>query len=55
MKSDHIIQIINEDLCVGCGTCVSICPNEALDIIIDKNKGIYIPNLRKICNNLKLV
>ncbi|HOI39826.1 MAG TPA: Coenzyme F420 hydrogenase/dehydrogenase, beta subunit C-terminal domain [Methanobacterium sp.] len=54
MKSDHIIQIINEDLCVGCGTCVSICPNEALDIIIDKNKGIYIPKFNeKICNNCK--
>ncbi len=54
MKSNHIISIINEDLCVGCGTCVSICPNEALDIIIDKNKGIYIPKFNeKICNNCK--
>ena len=33
---------------------MSICPNEALDIIIDKNKGIYIPKFNeKICNNCK--
>jgi len=30
-------------LCAGCGTCAGICPNNAVEMIIDKSNSIYVP------------
>lgn len=46
----NISTIVKRGLCNGCGTCVGICPKEANKIIINKEKGIYIPKIdEKIC------
>ena len=53
VKSEGTISSVVEDtLCTGCGTCVALCPNEAIEMVIDEKKGIYVPELdgRK-CNN----
>lgn len=53
MKSEETIHSIVEDnLCTGCGTCVALCPNEAIEMVIDEKKGIYVPELDEgRCNN----
>ncbi|MHA1664917.1 MAG: Coenzyme F420 hydrogenase/dehydrogenase, beta subunit C-terminal domain [Candidatus Njordarchaeales archaeon] len=53
MKSDGTISSVVEDnLCTGCGTCVALCPNEAIEMVIDEKKGIYVPELdERKCNN----
>ena len=38
-------EIVKGNLCTGCGTCIALCPNEAIELIINENKGIYIPKL----------
>jgi len=30
INSTYYISVIDEDLCVGCGTCVSLCPTDAI-------------------------
>ena len=40
-----IEEVVKSDLCTGCGTCVSLCPNEAIELVINETKGIYIPKL----------
>ena len=46
-----IEDIAKKGLCTGCGTCVALCPNNAIKLSIDKNKGVYIPQLNKsLCN-----
>lgn len=48
----NILKIVKYDLCTGCGTCVSLCPNGALEMVINKQKGIYEPQLKEDkCNN----
>ena len=39
----NITNIVNKDLCMGCGTCKSICPNSAINIILNEQRGLYIP------------
>lgn len=52
MDKDNILKVVGYDLCLGCGTCVSMCPNSAIRLLIDKKKGIYLPKLDKDkCNN----
>ena len=40
-----IASIVEKGLCTGCGTCAGICPAGALNMVIDKSKGIYLPRL----------
>ncbi len=42
-----IYKIINSNLCIGCGTCTSICPTNSIKLTLDTNKGIYIPALNE--------
>lgn len=50
--SNNINQIVKSNLCTGCGTCVSLCPSKLIRIIIDEDKGIYLPKLDEFkCNN----
>ena len=46
MKINRTIEpIVNDGLCTGCGTCVGLCPRDAIKLVIDKTKGLYIPQL----------
>jgi coenzyme F420 hydrogenase subunit beta len=42
-----IWKVAETGLCTGCGTCVGLCPQDAIKMIIDKPKGIYAPQLDK--------
>ena len=46
-----IEPVVKDGLCTGCGTCVSLCPQEALKMVIDNPKGIYVPQLDRECCN----
>lgn len=51
-KKETIISVTEKDLCTGCGTCVAICPREAIELTLNNEKGMYIPELNKeLCNN----
>ena len=39
--------VVKSNLCTGCGTCVGICPEDALEMMIDHCKGIYTPQVDK--------
>lgn len=44
-------SVVKDGLCTGCGTCVGLCPEEAVEMTIDYSKGIYIPQLdEERCN-----
>lgn len=50
-----IAEVVKNGLCTGCGTCVGICPNNAVEMTIDHRKGIYVPHLDKEkCNQCGL-
>jgi coenzyme F420 hydrogenase subunit beta len=47
-----ISQVVKDELCTGCGTCVALCPNEAIKLTLNEKKGIYIPQLNEEkCSN----
>jgi len=33
LEAEPLIAVVDEDLCSGCGTCISICPYGAIDLI----------------------
>lgn len=45
MKEKTIEDTTKNGLCTGCGTCAAMCPNGAINMIIDQKKGIFLPNL----------
>lgn len=52
---ESMSKVIKGDLCTGCGTCVGICPNDAVQMVRDASKGIYLPHLDKAkCNECGL-
>ena len=60
MNSDEeavetIEPLARNDLCTGCGTCVAMCPKEAIEMRIDERKGIYVPKMNEEkCNSCGL-
>lgn len=51
-KKKNIEKIYNYGLCTGCGTCVALCPNFAIELVKNKTKGIFIPKINdELCNN----
>lgn len=40
-----IASVVNDGLCTGCGTCAACCPTEAIQIVKDKKKWIYVARL----------
>jgi len=55
MAEQTLTNIAQSGLCTGCGTCVSLCPKEAIQIKINQEKGIYEPEIiDKKCTNCKL-
>jgi len=52
---ETIEQIARNDLCTGCGTCVAMCPKEAIEMRIDERRGIYVPKINEEkCNSCGL-
>ena len=47
MSDDTIASVVKDGLCTGCGTCIALCPKEAIELTINKKKGIYIPKLNE--------
>ncbi len=42
-----IETVVKRKLCTGCGTCAGICPQDALDMIVDTKSSCYIPLLNR--------
>ncbi|MCK4734698.1 MAG: Coenzyme F420 hydrogenase/dehydrogenase, beta subunit C-terminal domain [Methanophagales archaeon] len=52
MNNNTIAQVVRDGLCTGCGTCIALCPEEAIKLTINEKKGIYVPELNEEkCNN----
>lgn len=50
--SNVITDVIPHGLCIGCGTCVAICPKNSLIIEVNKKKGLYEPRfIEENCSN----
>lgn len=46
MDSNVVNEIVDNDICIGCGTCVAMCKKEALDIKFNRY-GEYTPYFNK--------
>ncbi len=52
MNNNTISQVVTDGLCTGCGTCIALCPKEAIKLTINEKKGIYVPALNEEkCDN----
>ena len=52
MTKKTIKLVAKNDLCTGCGTCTALCPENAIKMVVDEKKGIYIPKIdEKKCNH----
>ncbi|MDR7666072.1 Coenzyme F420 hydrogenase/dehydrogenase, beta subunit C-terminal domain [Methanosarcina sp. Z-7115] len=52
MKNNTIKFVIDKESCTGCGTCFSLCPNNAIEMRIDEKKGVYLPRINDTkCNS----
>ena len=51
MGDKTIESVVKDGLCTSCGTCMGVCPNDAIEMVIDNSKGVYFPQLyRERCN-----
>lgn len=39
----NILNVTANELCTGCATCFALCPNKAITIELDDNRGLYLP------------
>lgn len=46
-ENPTISQVVRDGLCTGCGTCVALCAEEAIEMVINEQKGIYVPELNE--------
>ena len=52
MTDKTISKVVKDGLCTGCGTCVALCPEEAVELTINEKKGFYVPKINEEkCNN----
>jgi coenzyme F420 hydrogenase subunit beta len=50
-ENKAIDQVVRDGLCTGCGTCAGMCPQNAIKMVIDHKKGIFLPVLdREMCS-----
>ena len=55
MTNETITQIVKGELCTGCGTCIALCPADAIKLTINEKKGIYVPEVDdEKCNNCSI-
>jgi coenzyme F420 hydrogenase subunit beta len=49
VKNKHVTieKVVKRKLCTGCGICAGICPQDAIDLTIDRDKGCYVPVIYK--------
>lgn len=48
-------EVHSKGLCHGCGTCVGMCPVSAVEISLDRRRGIYVPVVNdELCNECGL-
>ena len=40
-----IATVVESNLCHGCGTCISLCPLDAIALTRDNHRGIYLPKI----------
>lgn len=46
-----IETVVANGLCTGCGTCVSMCPKNAISLVRDDGLGVYLPKIdSSLCN-----
>lgn len=46
-----IENVVKDNLCMGCGVCRAICPEDAICMDMDQRKGYFIPKIdNKSCN-----
>lgn len=45
-----ITEVVNNDLCIGCGACVDACPNDALDIGWNEHGFLVARTTNNNCN-----
>lgn len=50
-KGKTINEVVNSNLCTGCATCISLCPCNAIELVKNDLKGIYLPHIKvERCN-----
>jgi coenzyme F420 hydrogenase subunit beta len=42
---ENVQFVVEADLCHGCGSCYSVCPHEAIQIVYRAQVGIYLPEI----------
>lgn len=47
MTNKTISQVVKDGLCTGCGTCIALCPKEAIELTMNEKKGIYAPRINE--------
>lgn len=55
MTQKNIKEVLSRGLCHGCGTCAGMCPVSAIEISLDRRRGIYVPEVNDgLCNDCGL-
>jgi len=48
MNNKQTIEpVVKRKLCTGCGTCAGICPQGAIEMVVDAGRGCYLPRVDK--------
>lgn len=41
-KGHDISTVVQDNLCMGCGTCLSVCPTSAIELVRDGRRGCFV-------------
>ena len=51
-ETGDIRSVVRRGLCIGCGTCVALCPRSAICMQLDRQRALYVPVLvEDACNS----
>ena len=45
MNEVNVLRVVFDGLCTGCGTCTGLCPKKAIKMILNTEKGIFLPEI----------